>query len=192
MFSNWFLYQCMTVSSILTYKRSAKIYKYIKHEIKKCHTRNTMLCYVCDMLCYMCNTTNIITECNLVTNISQEGTIIQSEFLYQRDNMTQKVNGIISLKYFASSHDKNVSSTVLVDVQSKLSGGSLWAKTMMWLCKVHMILSPLWHSWCQPQQCCMRRKLTLAILQGLWKPGMTCRPLPNVLARQMHAAEYRL
>ena len=30
-----------------------------------------MLCYVCDMLCYMCNTTNIITECNLVTNISR-------------------------------------------------------------------------------------------------------------------------
>ena len=61
----------MAVSIILTYKRSAKIYKYIKHSIKKCHTRNTMLCYVCDMLCYMCNTTNIITECNLVTNISR-------------------------------------------------------------------------------------------------------------------------
>ena len=58
---------------------------------------------------------------------------------------------------------KNVSSTVLVDVQSKLSGGSLWAKTMMWLCKVHMILPPLWHSWCQPHQCCMRRKLTSTI-----------------------------
>ena len=66
----------MTVSIILTYKRSAKIYKYIKHEIKNCHTRNTMLCYVCDMLYYMCNTTNIITKCNSVTNISQEGTVI--------------------------------------------------------------------------------------------------------------------
>ena len=98
----------MTVSIILTSKRSAKIYKYIKHETKNCHTRNTMLCYVCDMLCYMCNTTNIITKCNSVTNISQEGTIIQSYFMYQRDNMTQKVNGIILLKYFASSHEKCV------------------------------------------------------------------------------------
>ena len=87
---------------------------------------------------------------------------------------------------------KNVSWTVLVDVQSKLSGGSLWAKTMMWLCKVHMILPPLWHSWCQPHQCCMRRKLTSTILQGVWIPGMTCRPLPNLLVRQMHAAEYSL
>ena len=87
---------------------------------------------------------------------------------------------------------KSVSSTVLVDVQSKLSGGSLWAKTMMWLCKVHMILPPLWHSWCQPQQCCMRRKLTSTILQGVWNPEMTCRPLPNLLVRQMHAAEYSL
>ena len=87
---------------------------------------------------------------------------------------------------------KNVSSTVLVDVQSKLSGGSLWAKTMMWLCKVHTILPPLWHSWCQPQQCCMRRKLTSTILQGVWNPGMTCRPLPNLLVRQVHAAEYSL
>ena len=40
----------MTVSIILTYNRSAKIYKYIKlEEEKKCHTRNTKLCYVCDM-----------------------------------------------------------------------------------------------------------------------------------------------
>ena len=87
----------MTVSSILTYHTSAKIFRYIKHEIKKCHTRNTVLRYVCDMYCYMCNTTNIITECNLVTNISQEGTIIQSQFMYQRYNKTQfKVNGTIS------------------------------------------------------------------------------------------------
>ena len=28
--------------------------------------------------------------------------------MYQRDNMTQKVNGIISCKYFASSHEKGV------------------------------------------------------------------------------------
>ena len=98
----------MTVSIILTYHTSAKIFRYIKHEIKKCHTRNTVLRYVCDMYCYMCtcvtciviymcNTTNIITECNLVTNISQEGTIIQSQFMYQRYNKTQfKVNGTIS------------------------------------------------------------------------------------------------
>ena len=56
----------MTVSIILTYHTSAKIFRYIKHEIKKCHTRNTVLRYVCDMYC--CNTTNIITECNSVTN----------------------------------------------------------------------------------------------------------------------------
>ena len=86
----------MTVSIILTYHRSAKIFRYIKHEIKKCHTRNTVLCYVCDMYCYMCNTANIITECNLVTNISQEGTIIQLQFMCQRYNMIQKVNGTIS------------------------------------------------------------------------------------------------
>ena len=66
----------MTVSIIIAYHTSAKIFRYIKHEIKKCHTRNTVLRYVCDMYCYVCNTTNIITECNLVTNISQEGTII--------------------------------------------------------------------------------------------------------------------
>ena len=82
----------MTVSIILTYHRSAKIFRYIKHEIKKCHTRNTVLRYVCDMY----NTTNIITECNLVTNISQEGTLIQSQFMNQRYNMSQKVNGTIS------------------------------------------------------------------------------------------------
>ena len=54
----------MTLSIILTYHRSAKIFRYIKHELKKCHTRNTVLRYECDMSCYMCNTTNIITECN--------------------------------------------------------------------------------------------------------------------------------
>ena len=86
----------MTVSIILTYHTSAKIFRYIKHEIKKCHTRNTVLRYVCDMYFYMCNTTNIITECNFVTN-SQEGTIIQSQFMCQRYTMTQfKVNGTIS------------------------------------------------------------------------------------------------
>ena len=80
----------MTVSIILTYHRSAKIFRYIKHEIKKCHTRNTVLRYVCDMHCYMCNTANIITECNLVTNISQEGTIIQLQFMCQRNNIYPK------------------------------------------------------------------------------------------------------
>ena len=87
----------MTVSILLTYHTSAKIFRYIKYEIKRCHTRNTVLRYVCDMYCIMCNTTNIITECNLVTNISQEGTIIQSQFMCQRYNMIQsKVNGTIS------------------------------------------------------------------------------------------------
>ena len=87
---------------------------------------------------------------------------------------------------------KKVSSTVLVGVQSQLSDGRLWEKTMMWLGKVHRMLPPLWHSsWCQPQQCCMCRKLTSTILRGVWKPGMTCRQLPNLLfIRQMHAAEY--
>ena len=57
----------------------------------------------------MCNTTNIITECNLVTNISQEQVIcIQSQFMYQRDNITQKVNGTVSWKYIATSHEKCV------------------------------------------------------------------------------------
>ena len=92
----------------LSNHRSAKIFRYIKHELKKCYTRNTVLHYVCDMSCYMCNTTNIITECNLVTNISQEGIIIQSQFMCQRYNMTQKVNGTISWKYFSTSHGKGV------------------------------------------------------------------------------------
>ena len=61
----------------------------------------------------MCNTTSIFTECNLVANISQEGTIIQSrliqsQFMYQRDSITQKVNGTISWKYIATSHEKCV------------------------------------------------------------------------------------
>ena len=41
----------MTLSIILTYHRPAKIFRYIKHELKKCHTRNTVLGYVCDMSC---------------------------------------------------------------------------------------------------------------------------------------------
>ena len=30
------------------------------------------------------------------------------------------------------------------------------------------------------------------VLQGVWNPGLTCRPLPNLLVRQVHAAEYSL
>ena len=75
-----FVFQLVSISvyDCFYYTNIKDQQKYIKHEIKNCHTRNTMLCYVCDMLCYMSNTTNIITKCNSVTNISQEGTIIQS------------------------------------------------------------------------------------------------------------------
>ena len=103
----------MTVSIILTYHRSAKIFRYIKHEIKKCHTRNTVLRYVCDMYCYMCNTTNIITECNLVTNISQEGTIIHSQrsmALFHRNTLP---------------HPMEMVSSTLVGMQNQSSDGRL-------------------------------------------------------------------
>ena len=73
-----------------------------------------MLRYVCDiMYCYTCNTTNIITECNLVTHISQEGTIIQSQFMYQRYNKTQfKVNGTLFHRNTLPHPMEKVSSTI--------------------------------------------------------------------------------
>ena len=56
----------------------------------------------------MCNTTNIIAKCNLVTNISRGHHHTVIVHVHQRDNTTQKVNGIISWKYFASFHEKCV------------------------------------------------------------------------------------
>ena len=132
----------MIVSIILTYHTSAKIFRYIKHEIKKCHTRNTVLCYVCDMYCYMCNTANIITECNLVTNISQEGTIIQSQFMYQRYN---KIRSMALFHRNTLPHPMERCRRLLVCMQSQLSD-KVMGKNDDVIVQSPQGVAPLWHS----------------------------------------------
>ena len=94
----------------------------------------------------MCNTTNIITECNLVTNISQEGTIIHSHSSCTRGTIRPNLRSMALFHRNTLPHPmEKVSSTIGGHAKS-IVRLKVMGKNDDVIVQSSQDVAPLWHS----------------------------------------------